>query len=430
MVDIRTALGDGGVSLGVDAFGSFGSAIGGDGTSDALYDPIGSETEAGTVYESLVAFRLAGDENRNYLNSVGENPTVVESTETTVNSTFTIGNLSFQLNQSVEDFLVESDRLGSILTQEYIITNTGAETAQFELIRYLDGDLYFDGTLADTGGRRIRNNEEILFETDNGEDPSFATTFVGITASGGDETSPGRFEIDSFPGLSQRIANGVELDEEITGDELNNDGFVDSGPYDITLALRNSFEIEPEASATYSTETIFGTGSPGDIDFSRPNNSEDSEVGLIGNLDTPIYRFRNRDEPGSYLYVGEAERAEILANHDNFQEEGYAFKVGAAPADNLIPMYRFQNNDTPGTYNFVGEAERDMIFNYYNDTFTYEGVAFYVREANSGIGMDLSRFHNTANPGTYLFAGGSERDHIRAAYPGMIEEGEAFNVDI
>ena len=429
MVDLRTAPGDGGVSLGVDAFGSFGSAVGGD-TSDAIYDPIGSEAEAGTVYESLIAFRTTEDDTRSYLNSIGENPVIAESTESTVNSTFTIGNLSFQLNQSVEDFLADGDRLGSILTQEYIIANTGTETAQFELIRYLDGDLYFDGTLEDTGGRRIRDDEEILFETDNGEDPSFATTFVGITATGGDESSPGRFEIDSYSGLRQRIANGVELDEEITGDELNNDGFVDSGPYDITLALRNSFTIEPEASATYTTETIFGTGSPGDIDLSPPNNLGDSETGIMGNLDTPVYRFRNTDEPGNYVYVGEEERAEILANHDNFTEEGYAFKVGSQPADDLIPMYRFQSNETPGTYNFVGEAERDTIFNYYNDTFTYEGIAFYAREPNSGIGMELSRFQNTANPGTYLFAGGEERDFIRAAYPGMIEEGYAFSVDI
>ena len=49
MVDIRTPLGDRGVSIDVDAFGLFGSAVGGDGTSDAIYDPVGSETEAGTV---------------------------------------------------------------------------------------------------------------------------------------------------------------------------------------------------------------------------------------------------------------------------------------------------------------------------------------------------------------------------------------------
>ena len=110
MVDIRTPLGDRGVSIDVDAFGLFGSAVGGDGTSDAIYDPVGSETEAGTVQESLVAFRLAGNENRNYLDDIGKNPVITESTETIVNSSFTIGNLSFQLNQSVEDFLAEGDR--------------------------------------------------------------------------------------------------------------------------------------------------------------------------------------------------------------------------------------------------------------------------------------------------------------------------------
>ena len=430
MVDIRTPSGDGGVSLGVDAFGSFGSAVGGEGTSNAIYDPVGSEAEAGTVYESLIAFRLAGEENRSFLDTVGSNPVIADSTETTVDSSFTIGNLSFQLNQSVEDFLADDSRLGSILTQEYTITNTGTETTEFELIRYLDGDLYFDGTLADTGGRRIREDEEILFETDNGEDPSFATTFVGITASGGSQESPGRFEIDSFSGLRSRIENGVELDEEITGDGANGDGFVDSEPYDITLALRNSFSIESGESVTYTTETIFGTGSPGDIDLSPPNNLGDSEGEFNGTLNTPMYRFHNLDRPGTYLYVGAEERNRIRENHPNFHEEGYAFKVGVEAEDGLMAMHRFQSKENPGTYNFVGENERDMIFNYYSDSFTYEGVAFYVREANSGIGTDISRFHNTANPGTYLFAGDGERDHIRAAYPGFVEEGEAFAVDI
>jgi hypothetical protein len=167
MVDIKTPSGDGGVSLGVDAFGSFGSAVASEGTSDAFYDPLGNETEAGTVFESLIAFRLEGEETRSFLNTIGSNPVIANSTETNVDSSFTIGNLGFQLNQSVEDFLADNTRIGSILTQKYTITNTGTENAEFEFVRYLDGDLDFDGSIADTGGRRIRENEEILFETDS-----------------------------------------------------------------------------------------------------------------------------------------------------------------------------------------------------------------------------------------------------------------------
>ena len=410
-----------GVRLGVDAFGSFGSSVSGNGTSDAFYDPIGIEAEAGTVYESFIAFRADGDETRRSLTDIGSSPAIVNQDVSSINGFFSIGNLCFLFEQSVEDFSSNGSRSGSILTQQYFIINRGTERAEFELVRYLDGDLDFDGSSAATGGRRIQG-EEILFETDNGEDASVATTFVGITARGGDETSPGRFEIDSFSGLRSRILEGVELDEEITGDGLNNDGFVNE-PYDITLALRNSFSLEPGESEVYTTETIFGTVSPAELEIST------SDLNLK-ELDTPLYRFHNTDVPGTYLYVDAEERSNILENFPNFREEGYAFKVADEPGFGVIPMHRFQSIENPGTYNFVGDEERDMIFSYYNESFTYEGVAFYVRHPSFCIGTEISRFQNSQNPGTYLFAGGAERDHIRAAYPGFIEEGNAFGVEL
>ena len=427
MVDINTTPGDGGLRLGLDAFGSFGSAASGVGTSNAFYDPLGSEGEAGTVYESYVALGLASEESRTFLSNTGVEATISSSDETSVTSEFTIGNLSFQLNQSVVDLLEDGNRIGSILVQEYIVTNTGDSSLDFELLRYIDGDLAFDGSIQDTGGRRLREGEEILFETDNGEDPSFATTFLGITAEGGSQEGPGRFEIDSFSGLRSRIVQGTDLDDEIQGDNFGNDGFVEQA-YDITLALRNDFSLEAGASETYTTRTIFGTGTPGTVDIS--GRFDDVPAEELIQFDTPMYRFQNMDRPGTYLYAGEEERDSILANHSNFQEEGYAFRVADENGVGGIPIYRFQNKQVPGTYNYVGEAEATLILNYYSETFELESAepAFYVAEHGTGLGMSLSRFQNSQNPGTYLFAGGGERDHIRAAFYGFIEEGFAFEV--
>ena len=427
MVDINTIPGDGGLRLGVDPFGSFGSAAVGVGTGNAFYDPLGSEGEAGTVYESYIALGLAGEESRTFLSNTGAEAVISSSNETSVTSTFTIGNLSFQLNQSVSDLIEEGNRIGSILTQEYIVTNAGENSVDFELLRYIDGDLAFDGSIQDTGGRRLREGEEILFETDNGEDPSFATTFLGITAEGGSQEGPGRFEIDSFSGLRNRIVQGIDLDDEITGDNLGNDGFVERA-YDITLALRNGFSLEAGASETYTTRTIFGTGTPGTVDISGRFSDVPPEE--LVQFDTPLYRFQNTDRPGTYLYVGEEERASILANHRNFREEGYAFRVADENGVGGIPIYRFQSKAVPGTYTYVGETEATFIQTYYSETFELESAepAFYVAEYGSGLGMSLSRFQNSQNPGTYLFAGGGERDHIRAAFYGFVDEGFAFEV--
>ncbi|MDJ0744649.1 MAG: peptidylprolyl isomerase [Xenococcaceae cyanobacterium MO_167.B27] len=147
-------------------------------------------------------------------------------------------------------------------------------------------------------------------------------------------------------------------------------------------------------------------------------------------LNTPIYRFQNSDIPGTYLFVAEAERANILENFTNFEEEGLAFRVAVEPGDDLIPLYRFQSTITPGTYLLAGEQERASINQDFADSFIEEGLAFYVYGAGSGLGTDFSRFQNRDRPGTYLFATGEERANIRENFTNFEDEGIAFEVDI
>lgn len=147
-------------------------------------------------------------------------------------------------------------------------------------------------------------------------------------------------------------------------------------------------------------------------------------------LETNIFRFQNEDVPGTYIYVGYEEAQNITNNFDNFTEEDFAFQVGIEADDDLIPMYRFQSEVNPGTYLFVGEAERNSINDDFADSFTEEGLAFYVYGADSGLGETVYRFQNLAQPGTYLFAAEAERDNILANFPNFVEEGAAFEVDI
>ena len=147
-------------------------------------------------------------------------------------------------------------------------------------------------------------------------------------------------------------------------------------------------------------------------------------------LDTPIYRFQNLAVPGTYLFVREEERQTIKRDFsESFIEEGLAFKVAPEGGDNLIPLYRFQSKLVPGTYLFAQEQERQSINRDFSESFTEEGLAFYVYEAGSGLGTDFSRFQNTTQPGTYLFATGDERENIRVNFPIFEEEGLAFEVE-
>ena len=200
--------------------------------------------------------------------------------------------------------------------------------------------------------------------------------------------------------------NEITFKEEVT---INEDGTVTYTPSD-------NFNGE---------DSFYYVATDGNGDFAN------AEVTIRQNdLNTNIYRFQNSSVPGTYLFVGEAERANIIENFTNFVEEGLAFKVGEQPGENLIPLYRFQNNVTPGTYLFAGETERASINENFSETFTEEGLAFYVYGADANLGETFYRFQNSGLPGTYLFAGETERANILENFPSFIEEGVAFEVNI
>ena len=140
----------------------------------------------------------------------------------------------------------------------------------------------------------------------------------------------------------------------------------------------------------------------------------------------PIYRFQNLNARGTYLYVAEQERTSVINNFPNFEEEGVAFQVSLEPREGFIPLYRFQSLLTPGTYLYVGDEERAGILANFSDSFTEEGLAFYVYGVGAEKGIAFSRFHNNDFPGTYLYAAGEEADNVRLNFLNFEDEGAAF----
>lgn len=263
--------GNASLNVGVDGFGSFGSAVGSDSgdATNATYDPFGAIPAAGTTYESGVAIGFLSGQ-REFLStgmdSFFANPQVT-GTPMSGTSSFVYNNLLFQLQQRLTPLNNASgQRIGSQLTQTYTITNVGTQPQQFDLVRYLDGDLRFDGDLVDGGGRLISGPNEVMFETDTATGRADSTTFVGITAVGGTQSTTTRYQASSFSGLYYQILSGANLNQTIAGDGPDPDQFVDAGQgYDITLALQNIFNLAPGQVGTYTTSTLFGTGAPGEV---------------------------------------------------------------------------------------------------------------------------------------------------------------------
>jgi predicted nucleic acid-binding Zn ribbon protein len=264
MTQINSVAGDGGLTVGVSSTGAFGSNTGVTGASDAQYDPIGIQGVGDTTYQSDLAFRIGSTGARQFLSSLATNAVLGSSTGTVTNSSFIASGLKFELVQAVDDLKKDGQRTGSSLSQTYKITNPTSQAISFELVRYFDGDLLFDGSLADKGGKVTRNGQDILFETDSGDDASAPTTFVGITAKGGTDIASNRLEIGAFSSLRSRILSGNPLSDLIQGD-TNGDSFIDGAAYDVTPAFRNVFEVAAGQSTTYVTETIFGSGAPNQV---------------------------------------------------------------------------------------------------------------------------------------------------------------------
>ncbi|NJN23398.1 MAG: right-handed parallel beta-helix repeat-containing protein [Acaryochloridaceae cyanobacterium RL_2_7] len=284
---IFTPDGDGGVRVTVDAFGAFGSSV----TGNAVYDPVGEIGPAGTTFESGVAFRLTEETFRFFLTAfeIGgsgglEGSEFLSSTDTNATSRFQIGSLTFELDQTVVENFQDGQRSGSTLSQSYTITNTSSLPVEFELIRYFDGDLDFDGSLRDGGGSLIRDGQQILFETDGAGLPETSTTFIGLSSIGGSPIAENRFEAAAFDGLRSRILQGDVLRNQIEGDGNDADSFVDAGQdYDITLALRNLFSLNAGQSTSYLTSLFFGSGAPEDFVIPNPGTGETPPAAMTPN---------------------------------------------------------------------------------------------------------------------------------------------------
>jgi hypothetical protein len=89
---------------------------------------------------------------RRYLDEIV--PTTFFGDSLSRTSTFSIGGLDFALTQSLSPFFDGSGtQMGTALKQIYSFTNSGASARSFDMVRYLDADLWFNGeeSFADNG---------------------------------------------------------------------------------------------------------------------------------------------------------------------------------------------------------------------------------------------------------------------------------------
>ncbi len=246
VVTLTNGTGDRSLSVNVDGYGAFGTDL--DGTG-AVFDPTGPIGPSTTTYNSGVFFSPALD----FLATGGLSfrPVVpfTSTTSSTATSTFDAGGFRVVLTQSVR-----RTENGSTLTQTYQITNLMTSTRTFSCVRFLDGDLRFDASIDDFGS--ASSDGRTLSEFDAGDNPEAASTYVGITDSGG---SPYGFTIQEYPydGVIREFSGIPASDDGHVFRDENGDRITDFG-YDVTLSLASVFTATSQQTVTYTSTTRFG----------------------------------------------------------------------------------------------------------------------------------------------------------------------------
>jgi len=121
----------------------------------------------------------------------------------------------------------------------------------------------------------------------------------------------------------------------------------------------NTFDLPPLSFGEYKLSVVITEDSPTVYDIelnqlvlsetSEPSNSyisgiSNNNINIDSSLSSPIYRFHNTAQPGTYLFASSGEGRNILdnPNYNQFEQEGFAFAVGTSNNDDLILILLFE----------------------------------------------------------------------------------------
>jgi hypothetical protein len=270
---------EGALSVKVDGLGSFGDPS----VGDAVFNPVGPAEAAGTVSSSDLYLSSADAFLQDCRD--GKRSEEVSRSPASLVTRAAVGKIRIDLSQQVGP--ITGGR--STLIQTYTLANTGSSAVPLHLVRHVDADLYFDGSILDGGAASAGGRQ--LYEFDRSDDPAAPSTFVGIAGALGGADSPDRWTIQQFDYRDEiRAANGIRSsDDGVVHKDTNGDGIVDT-PYDVTLSQQWSVaSLAPGASVTFVTETRFGREPPKNrppdaVDDSLATNEDEAKsVDLLAN---------------------------------------------------------------------------------------------------------------------------------------------------
>lgn len=245
------------VDLIIDNLGSFGTST--QYGNEGSFDPADDQPDVGaqdTVYESMpfLCIDRAGTAGGTWL----------ERSENSITATADrVGDV--MTSQFVYD-LVQINHTSTFecnkLVQCWQFTNLGAPIETLAITPYIDGDLYFNGSLSDYGGTSA-GIPRTIYEYDEGSDPQAPTTQLALYGNDPRDQYLTGWEIAQFSESRRRISNTASGCEPLrngitdsTGNSTDANGdLVTDRSYDVTLSLR--FDAGPLGAGETSPEICY-----------------------------------------------------------------------------------------------------------------------------------------------------------------------------
>jgi hypothetical protein len=279
---------EGAVSVSVDGLGSYGQ---GTAAGDAFFNPAGSAfnslgtTHTSNLYVSTIGHMLKDDCGDGQVQVISESP---------LHTRLTVGALQIDLTQALDPVTLG----GSTLRQDYTLTNTSGAGLTPALVRYLDGDLKFDGGSGlQDGAAASGPNGQTLSEPDS-VDTGTPRAFLALTGSLDGDQTPDLWTsqpYDYAPVIEG--AGGIPpSDSGLVFNDTDGDLIADS-PFDTTLSQQWNASIGAGSSVTFETATRF------DAEDRAPNAAADTASTSPGAPVDVNVRANDSDPDGDALAV-------------------------------------------------------------------------------------------------------------------------------
>lgn len=146
----------------------------------------------------------------------------------------------------------------------------------------------------------------------------------------------------------------------------------------------------------------------------------------------PIYRFWSPTFQGHFYTADEAEREKIVSTwKKDWTYEGPRYSAFTSQVPGSIPLYRFWSDRFKGHFYTADRAERDKVRATWADTWTYEGIAYYVYPTDTTVAdtVEVFRFWGPSVSHHFYTASSAERDKVNSLWSNTwSDEGARFRV--